>query len=64
MALIPMLVDFFDDPIIQLIVISLTFGIGSVTGNVILGRAILQRFPRLTKSCEDCICYIIYFVFN
>ena len=51
MALIPILVDFFDDPLIQLIVVSLTFGIGLLQG-VILGRAILQRFPRLQNHVK------------
>ena len=51
MALIPILVDFLDDPLIQLIVVSLTFGIGLLQG-VILGRAILQRFPRLQNHVK------------
>ena len=51
MALIPILVDFFDDPLIQLIVVSLTFGIGLLQG-IILGRAILLRFPRLQNHVK------------
>jgi len=46
MALIPILVESFNDPLIQLIVILTTFGIGLSQG-IILGRAILVRFPRL-----------------
>ena len=51
MALIPILVDFLDDPLIQLIVVSLTFGIGLLQG-IILGRAILLRFPRLQNHVK------------
>ena len=51
MALIPILVDFLDDPLIQLIVVSLTFGIGVLQG-IILGRAILLRFPRLQNHVK------------
>jgi len=51
MALIPILVDFLDDPLIQLIVVSLTLGIGLLQG-IILGRAILQRFPRLQNHVK------------
>ena len=46
MALIPILVDIFNDPLIQLIVILSIFAIGLSQG-IILGRAILLRFPRL-----------------
>ena len=63
MALIPILVESFNDPLIQLIVILSTFGIGLSQG-IILGRAILLRFPKITKSCKDCFSYIIYFIFN
>jgi len=51
MALIPMLVESFSDPLIQLIVILSTFGIGLSQG-IILGRAILQRFPRLQNHVK------------
>ena len=51
MALFPILLEFFDNPVIQLIVISLTFGIGLLQG-IILGRAILQRFPRLQNHLK------------
>ena len=51
MALIPMLVESFNDPLIQLIVILSTFGIGLSQG-IILGRAILQRFPRLQNHVK------------
>ena len=46
MALIPFLVDIFQDPIFSLITILVAFGIGLSQG-IILGRAILVRFPRL-----------------
>ena len=51
MALIPMLVESFNDPLLQLIVILSTFGIGLSQG-IILGRAILQRFPRLQNHVK------------
>jgi hypothetical protein len=51
MALIPILVESFNDPLIQLIVILSTFGIGLSQG-IILGRAILQRFPRLQNHVK------------
>ena len=51
MALIPMFVDSFNDPLIQLIVILSTFGIGLSQG-IILGRAILLRFPRLQNHVK------------
>jgi len=41
MALIPLLLDIFQDPIIQLIAILSAFGIGIFQG-IILGRAILM----------------------
>jgi len=51
MALISILVESFNDPIIQLIVILSTFAIGLSQG-IILGRAILQRFPRLQNHVK------------
>ena len=51
MALIQILVESFNDPLIQLIVIFSTFGIGLSQG-IILGRAILQRFPRLQNHVK------------
>ena len=51
MALIQILVESFNDPLIQLIVILSTFGIGLSQG-IILGRAILQRFPRLQNHVK------------
>jgi len=51
MALIPILVESFNDPLIQLIVILITFAIGLSQG-IILGRAILQRFPRLQNHVK------------
>jgi hypothetical protein len=51
MALIPMLIESFTDPLIQLIVILSTFAIGLSQG-IILGRAILQRFPRLQNHVK------------
>ena len=51
MALIEILVDIFQDPIIQLIAVLSAFGIGIFQG-IILGRAILVRFPRLQNRVK------------
>ena len=51
MALIPILAENFNDPLIQLIVILGTFGIGLSQG-IFLGRAILLRFPRLQNHLK------------
>ena len=51
MALIPFLVDVFQDPIFSLIAVIGAFGIGVFQG-WILGRAILQRFPRLQNHVK------------
>ena len=64
MALIPMLVESFNDPLIQLIVILSTFGIGLSQG-IILGRAILQRFTRLQNHLKTVsITLFILFLIN
>jgi hypothetical protein len=51
MALIPFLVDIFQDPIFYIISILGAFGIGLLQG-IILGRAILVRFPRLQNNVK------------
>ena len=51
MALIPILSDLFLNPIIQLIAVLSALGIGLFQG-VILGRAILVRFPRLQNHVK------------
>jgi len=51
MALIAFLVDIFQDPVIQLITVLSAFGIGIFQG-IILGRAILVRFPRLQNHVK------------
>jgi len=51
MALIPFLVDIFQDPIFSLVAILSAFGIGLLQG-IILGRAILIRFPRLQNNVK------------
>ena len=64
MALIPILVDSFNDPFIQLIVIFSTFGIGLSQG-IILGRAILLRFSRLQNHVKTVsITLFILFLIN
>ena len=51
MALIPIVAEYFNDPLIQLIVILSTVVIGLSQG-FFLGRAILLRFPRLQKHLK------------
>ncbi|HJJ23313.1 MAG TPA: hypothetical protein OQH54_06330 [Nitrosopumilus sp.] len=51
MALIPFLVDIFQDPIFSFIAVLSAFGIGIFQG-IILGRAILVRFPRLQNHVK------------
>jgi len=51
LALIPFLVDIFQDPVFSIITILGAFGIGLSQG-IILGRAILVRFPRLQNHIK------------
>ncbi len=51
MALIEFLVDIFQDPIIQLNAVLSAFAIGIFQG-IVLGRAILVRFPRLQNRVK------------
>ena len=51
MALIPIVAEYFNDPLIQLIVILSTVVIGLSQG-FFLGRAILLRFPRLQNHLK------------
>jgi hypothetical protein len=51
MALISFFVDLFQDPIFSLIAVLGAFGIGLLQG-IILGRAILVRFPRLQNNVK------------
>jgi hypothetical protein len=51
MALISSLVGLFQDPIFSLIAVLGAFGIGLLQG-IILGRAILVRFPRLQNNVK------------
>ena len=51
MALIPVLVDVFHDPIFSAIAVLASFGIGTFQG-IIIGRAILIRFPRLQNHLK------------
>jgi len=51
MALIEFLVDIFQNPIFSIIGIVIAFGIGLLQG-IILGRAILVRFPRLQNNVK------------
>jgi hypothetical protein len=61
MALIPILVESFNDPLIQLIVILSTFGIGLSQG-IILGRATLLRFPRLQNHVKT-VSFTLFILF-
>ncbi len=64
MALIPFLVDILQDPIIQLIAVLSAFCIGIFQG-IILGRAILVRFPRLQNHIKTVsISLFIVFLVN
>ncbi|MGI9565645.1 MAG: hypothetical protein ACR2LL_01350 [Nitrosopumilus sp.] len=51
MALIPFLTDIFQNPVFSIIAIFCVFGIGIFQG-IILGRAILVRFPRLQNHVK------------
>jgi hypothetical protein len=64
MALIQILMDLFLNPIIQLIAVLSAFGIGLFQG-IILGRAILVRFPRLQNHVKTVsITMFILFLIN
>ena len=64
MALISILVDFFLDPVIQLVAVLSAFGIGLSQG-IILGRAILVRFPRLQNHVKTVsITMFVLFLIN
>jgi len=64
MALLPFPVDLFLNPIVQLIAILSTFGIGLFQG-VVLGRAILVRFPRLQNHVKTVsITIFVLFLIN
>jgi hypothetical protein len=64
MALIQILVDLFLNPIIQLIAVLSAFGIGLFQG-IILGRAILVRFPRLQNHVKTVsVTMFILFLIN
>jgi hypothetical protein len=64
MALIPFLVDIFQDPIFSVIAILGAFGIGIFQG-IILGRAILVRFPRLQNHVKTVsVSLFILFLIN
>ena len=64
MALVPFLSDVFQNPIFSIIAILCAFGIGLLQG-VILGRAILVRFPRLQNNVKKVsISLFILFLIN
>jgi len=64
MALILFLVEVVQDPIIQLIAVLSAFGIGTFQG-IVLGRAILLRFPRLQNHLKTVsISLFIIFLIN
>ena len=64
MALIPFLVDVFQDPIFSIIAVLCAFCIGIFQG-IILGRAILVRFPRLQNHVKTVsISLFIIFLIN
>jgi len=51
MALLPFLAELFLHPVIQLVAVLSAFGIGLFQG-IVLGRAILVRFPRLQNHVK------------
>jgi len=63
MALIPPLEELFYDPIFSLIAILSAFAIGILQG-IILGRAILVRFPRLQNNVKkvSISLFVLFFV--
>jgi hypothetical protein len=64
MALIPIFAEYFNDPLIQLIIILSTFVIGLSQG-FFLGRAILLRFPRLQNHLKTVsVSLFILFLIN
>ncbi len=64
MALIPSLVDIFQDPIFSIIAVLGAFGVGILQG-IILGRAILVRFPRLQNHIKTVsISLFVLFLIN
>ncbi len=64
MALIPFFVDIFQDPVFQLIFVLASFGIGLFQG-IVLGRAILVRFPRLQNHVKTVsISLFVLFLIN
>ena len=64
MALIPIVAEYFNDPLIQLIVILSTVVIGLSQG-FFLGRAILLRFPRLQNHLKTVsVSLFILFLIN
>ncbi|MFQ5440786.1 MAG: hypothetical protein ACE5DL_04910 [Nitrosopumilaceae archaeon] len=64
MALFDFLVDVFQDPVFSIIGILTAFGIGLLQG-IILGKAILIRFPRLQKHIKTAsISLFVLFLVN
>ena len=64
MALIPFLVDIFQDPLFSIIFVTSALGIGLFQG-IILGRAILVRFPRLQNHVKTVsVSLFILFLIN
>lgn len=61
MALIPFLVDIFQNPVFSVIAILSSFGIGIFQG-VVLGKAILLRFPRLQNHVKT-VSISLFFLF-
>ncbi len=64
MALVPFLSDIFTDPVFSLVGISVAFAIGLLQG-IILGKAILLRFPRLQNNLKKVsISLFVLFLIN
>ncbi len=64
MALIPFLVEIFHDPVFSVIAVLGAFGVGLFQG-IVLGRAILVRFPRLQNHVKTVsVCLFVLFLVN
>jgi len=64
MALIPFLVEIFHNPVFSVIAVLGAFGVGLFQG-IVLGRAILIRFPRLQNHVKTVsVCLFVLFLVN
>jgi len=62
MAALPSIIEILQDPIFIIVVIIAAFGIGTAQG-YILGRAILQKFPRLQNHAKTVSIGLFFLLF-